>query len=197
MRRYLQPVILSAALSLLPVPISAKMKAAEPTAEPAPVVITGPVTYYVTPYQAVGAEQHFLQVLRSAKSDIKMNAYGFTDANACQSMCDRADAGVHVSVTMDATEAAGRAQKPLVKQLLQHHIEVLIGKSPVHGQLLHAKLAIIDGETAVFGSWNFSPSASQQFNDLCFTDDPNVAKMFAGYWQQIHDYVAEHPRQKR
>jgi len=157
--------------------------------EEPPVSLTDKITYYFTPFQAEEAEAAYLALLGSAEKTIRLNEYGFTDPDVCDVLVQAEKRGVDVQVTMDSTEAAGPAQKPMVNRLKHAGVTVLIGKSPVHSALLHAKFAVVDGSKVEWGSWNNSPSASQQFNTLSFVTDSKVATLFTEAWQKIADHL--------
>jgi phosphatidylserine/phosphatidylglycerophosphate/cardiolipin synthase-like enzyme len=153
------------------------------------VTLDEKVKFYFCPYQADQAESDILTMLASAHDSVIGNAYGFTDSAICDALVKDKATGVNVQLTMDATEAAGKAQKPLVKRLKDAGIEVLIGKSPVHNQLLHSKFFVVDGHQVEWGSLNYSPSGLQQFNTVSFADDPKLGALFAQYWTKIATYL--------
>lgn len=144
---------------------------------------------YFTPYQAVEAEAQFISMIDSAKRKIRVCAYGFTDPQVTDALIRAKKRGVDISVVMDATQAAGPHQKPLVDQLLKARIPVAIGKSAKHNQLIHAKFVVVDDRYVEDGSWNYSPSASDQDNFLNFDDDKQRAKEFSDFWQKVYDHV--------
>lgn len=170
--------------------ISTLFKSATASVPDTPLTATSEVTYYITPFQCDAAEKSFIDFINNQRTEIVGNAYGFTDPIACQALIDRKRAGVWIVLTMDSTEGASPHQAPLVTKLREAGIVVLEGKSPDSHQLLHAKLLIGDRKNVLCGSWNFSLSASHQFNDLIYiNNDEKVAGYFLDHWNQIYSYL--------
>jgi hypothetical protein len=156
----------------------------------APLKKTVSATFFCTPDQASGTENAWLTWIGAQKKVIHINAYGFTDPDTLTALLEAQKRGVDIKITMDSTEAATPHQALLVEKLKAAKIDLRIGKSPVKHALLHSKLAIGDNKSVILGSWNFSPSASQQFNDLIIVNDPVVARYYDGFWQEIYDHLA-------
>lgn len=154
-----------------------------------PLRKTVSATFYCTPDQGAEVESTWLGWIGKQKKTIHINAYGLTDADTATMLIDAQKRGVDVKLTMDSTEAATPKQSALVAKLKRDKIEVLVGKSPVRSQLLHAKLAIGDGKSVVLGSWNVSPSANEQFNDFLIVDDAAVARYYESFWQEIYAHL--------
>lgn len=158
--------------------------------EPEPITQSVSARFIATPFQQNLAEKTWLDWIVAQKQSIHLNAYGFTDQLTANALIAAKNRDVDVVLTMDSTEAGTKTQKRLVKELRSAAILVYIGKSPVRSQLLHAKLAIGDGKNVVLGSWNFSPSASEQFNDLVFIDNSeSVSAYYDSFWQNIRDHL--------
>jgi phosphatidylserine/phosphatidylglycerophosphate/cardiolipin synthase-like enzyme len=134
-------------------------------------------------------EDIVLTLIYSAQREIHGNAYGLTDPDFCDALIKAKQRGVDVIFTVDKTQAAGRTTKPLIKKMQAAGIEILIGKSPVKNQLLHLKSFEVDGKILEEGSWNYSPSASDQFNVVNITDDPDKVKAFTTAWNKIYNYL--------
>jgi phosphatidylserine/phosphatidylglycerophosphate/cardiolipin synthase-like enzyme len=121
-----------------------------------------------------------------------MAAYGFTDKAACDALIRARARGVDVALLMDATEASGRSQKPLVGLMRDAEIVIAIGKSPKRHQLLHAKFVVVDDLYVEDGSWNYSgQSACNQFNELNFCKSANRAKQFTSAWETMFQSIQE------
>jgi phosphatidylserine/phosphatidylglycerophosphate/cardiolipin synthase-like enzyme len=146
-------------------------------------------TFY-TPFDQGECEQAVIQVIDQAREEIKGNAYGLTDPQFVDALIAAKKRGVDVVFTVDATQAAGPHQRPLIQDMQMAGIDVQIGKSPKHGQLLHMKGFEVDQQIVEDGSWNFSPSASYQFNFVNLMYSPKRAQMFLQAWQQIYNHIA-------
>jgi phosphatidylserine/phosphatidylglycerophosphate/cardiolipin synthase-like enzyme len=144
---------------------------------------------FYCPFDKGLAESAVIALIDSAKQEIHGNAYGLTDPQFCDALIRAKVRGVEVVFTVDKTQAAGRAAKPLIKKMKNAGIEVLEGKSPVKNQLLHLKSFEVDKVTLEEGSWNYSPSASQQFNVVNISDSPMHVNMFIDNWNKIYKYL--------
>ena len=144
-----------------------------------------------TPYDNGNAEYYVLELIRYAKKSIHMCAYGFTDSQICDALCQMKYKGIDVQIVMDKTEANGVHQAPLVAQMQAQGIPVYIGKSAVKNQLIHAKFIVVDGKVVEDGSWNYSPSASQQDNFVNIIYSDERAKMFEDFFTKIKNHIQE------
>ena len=144
---------------------------------------------FYCPFDKGEAENQVIKLIDSAKTEIHGNAYGLTDPQFCDALIRAKARGVDVIFTVDATQAAGTYARPLIKKMKSSGIEVLVGKSPVKNQLLHLKSFEVDKTYLEDGSWNYSPSASQQFNVVVIQESPERVNMFLEAWQQIYNYL--------
>ena len=146
-------------------------------------------TFYC-PFDKGAAENAVVNLLNSAEKEIWGNAFGLTDPRFVDALIAAKQRGVEVVFTADSTQAAGPHEKPLVVELLKAGCDIQIGKSPVHSQLLHLKAFEIDGKVVEDGSWNFSPSASQQLNVVNIYNSPKRAAELKDVLHKIYDHVA-------
>ncbi|WP_257446527.1 phospholipase D-like domain-containing protein [Archangium lipolyticum] len=58
------------------------------------------------------------------------------------------------------------SEEPFVRTLLQAGDSVWVGTSPEAGQIMHVKSVVFDQKTVWDGSWNFTPSANYQANNI-------------------------------
>lgn len=149
------------------------------------------ITTYTTPYDSGTGEKAFLALIEKAKYKIRMIAYGYTDPDVNDALLAAKKRGVDIEVCMDSTQAAGGHQKPLVAELVKAKIPVWIGKSAVHDQLIHCKATIFDDDVVEAGSWNYSPSASQQDNFLDIIKSKQRAKLFDAFFEKIKAKIQE------
>ncbi len=144
---------------------------------------------FFTPYDGGNAELVVLHLIADSKMCIRMACYGFTDPVLCDALIEAHKRGVDVSIVMDATQAAGEHQKILVDKLREAGVSLAIGRSPVHSALLHAKFIVVDHMFVEYGSWNFSESASEQFNTVEIDCDQQRAEEFLNAWSLIHEHL--------
>ena len=63
--------------------------------------------------------------------------------------------------------------------------------------LMHHKVFIIDGQTVIFGSFNFSQNAETSNDEnLLIIDDPALAAQFTAEFARVYA-TAQHPPKKR
>lgn len=137
----------------------------------------------------------FLALLRAAKQSILISIYGFTLAAATDVLIAKHQAGVNVRVLFDHTQACGPSEKAQVARLEAAGVPHWIGTSPKAGQILHSKVTVVDGCLTETGSWNYSVSASKEFNTLVLAKDPQGAQKLTQYVETLIAWVEAHDPQ--
>lgn len=128
----------------------------------------------------------FLTFVGSAQKSLDINIYGFHLPALTATLIAKHQAGVRVSVILDHSQERGKAEAGEVQKLVEAGVPLLVGTSPVHGQILHSKFTVVDGVSVEHGSWNYSLSASQQSNDMHFVEE---APEYAAEYQRHHDRI--------
>ncbi len=155
-------------------------------------------TRLITPYaDGLSAFDAFLASSAQPGARLSTMIYGCTLQPFFDALIAAHRAGCDVRVIFDHTQAAGRAEAPQIERLMAAGLEdgkhFLIGTSPVHHQIVHLKATVIrtpDGRAVVEdGSWNYSVSASQQLNDLCFTESDALARYYEQAFDRLWDWV--------
>ena len=155
-------------------------------------------TRLITPYaDGLSAFDAFLASAAQPGARLSTMIYGCTLQPFFDALIAAHRAGCDVRVIFDHTQAAGRAEAPQIERLMAAGLEdgkhCLIGTSPVHHQIVHLKATVIrtpDGRAVVEdGSWNYSVSASQQLNDLCFTESDALARYYEQAFDRLWDWV--------
>lgn len=119
----------------------------------------------------------FLALIRAAEQSLLVSMYGEDDEDLTQAIIQHAqNPAVFVQVNLDKTQAAGRAEVPLVKQLEGcPATRVAVGTSR-YGKINHLKMAVIDGLYTLSGSTNWSGDGeSRQNNEATITMDRAIA----------------------
>ena len=157
-----------------------------------------PQTRLITPYaDGLAAFEAYLANSAQPGARLRTMIYGCTLQPFFDALIAAHRAGCDVRVIFDHTQAAGRAEAPQIERLMAAGLEdgkhFLIGTSPVHHQIVHLKATVIrtpDGRAVVEdGSWNYSVSASQQLNDLCFTESDALARYYEQAFDRLWDWV--------
>ena len=96
-------------------------------------------------------------VLSSATESLIVSMYGLDDPDLVAVIIQKAmDPKVYVQVNLDKTQAAGRAEVPLVAQLRAcPNTRVAVGMSASH-LINHVKMVVVDGLYTLTGSTNWS-----------------------------------------
>lgn len=134
----------------------------------------------------------FLAFVQSAQKSLDINIYGFHLPALTADLVAKHQAGVRVSLILDHSQEAGKAEQSEVQKLLDAGVPLLIGTSPVHGQILHSKFTVVDGVAVEHGSWNYSLSASQQSNDMHFVEDASYAAEYQRHHDRIRAFILMH-----
>jgi phosphatidylserine/phosphatidylglycerophosphate/cardiolipin synthase-like enzyme len=134
----------------------------------------------------------FLDFVGSAQKSIEINIYGFHLPKLTDILLAKHAAGVAVSIILDHSQEAGRAEGGEVARLVAAGVPLLIGTSPVHHQILHSKFTVVDGAQVEYGSWNYSLSASQQSNDMHFTEADGIAREYQRHHDRIRSWILLH-----
>ena len=159
---------------------------------------TAEQTRLITPYaDGLKAFEAFLAGAAAPGAKLRTMIYGCTLQPFFDALIAAHMAGCDVRVIFDHTQAAGRAEAPQIERLMAAGLKdgehFLIGTSPVHHQIVHLKATVIrtpDNKVTVEdGSWNYSVSASQQLNDLCFTESDALANYYEQAFERLWDWV--------
>ena len=117
-----------------------------------------------------------LGAIDSARASLDVAMYTLTDAAVVAAMESAHARGVRVRVLLDPSE---RPSDPSAASLRAHGVAVALYRSA--GEKLHAKAAIIDGSSVVFGSANWTVSGFQHNHelDIAIPGAPAVAAAFS------------------
>lgn len=136
--------------------------------------------------------EEYLAFVNSARQSVFILIYGMHLPLLTEALIAKHQAGVKVNIILDHSQSAGRAEAQEVQKLVDAGVPLLIGTSPVHGQILHTKATIIDENAVESGSWNYSLSASQQSNTLTFVHDADYARSYLDHWHRIRGFIILH-----
>jgi phosphatidylserine/phosphatidylglycerophosphate/cardiolipin synthase-like enzyme len=129
-----------------------------------------------------GCEQEVIDELAVARNTVDVQAYSFTSPGIAQALADAEARGVHVRAILDEKAAAEPGSK--ARFLASNNVPTwLDGVHPI----AHNKVMIIDGQTVITGSFNFTRQAenANAENLLVIHSDTDLA-------QQYEQNFAEH-----
>lgn len=120
-------------------------------------------------------------LLRGAEQSIEVLAYSFTADALAEAMLARARDGVAVRGVFDEGQATATGAE--FSRLEQSGLEVRLDRSD---GLLHHKLILIDGETVITGSYNFTRSAEEQNDEAVLVlHDAALAQQYLEEFERL------------
>ena len=131
-----------------------------------------------------GCTQAIVSDLHKAKTSILMQAYSFTSAPIAKALLEAHKRGVKVEVILDKSQLTEKYSS--VTFLYNSGIPTRIDAAHA---IAHNKVMIIDGETLITGSFNFTKAAEDKnAENLLVIRDRTLAARYVGNWK-VH---AEH-----
>lgn len=117
--------------------------------------------------------------LAKAKREVEVQAYSFTSAPIAKALVDAKERGVDVRVILDKSQKSERYSS--VTFLANAGIPVWIDDKVA---IAHNKVMIIDRETVVTGSFNFTRSAQERnAENLLILRDAELAGLYERNWR--------------
>lgn len=124
---------------------------------------------------------HIAARLEKAQTSIDFMAYAFTDDDLGQILRDRARAGVKVRGVFEKSGSETPYSEYAV--LKKAGLDVWQDGNPY---LMHHKVFILDGQTVILGSFNFSRNANESNDEnLLIVDDAGLAQAFAAEFERV------------
>jgi len=127
-----------------------------------------------------GCTEAIIRELNKAQSTILVQAYSFTSAPIAKALLNAHKRGVKVEVILDKSQ---RTQKySSATFLFNAGIPVKIDAKHA---IAHNKIMIIDGETVVTGSFNFTKAAEENnAENLLIIRDKKLAERYIKNWRE-------------
>ena len=130
--------------------------------------------------------------LQKAQRSIFVAVAWFTDRALFQALCQQALAGVSVEL-MVTNDAINFRENGLAFDELSRsggHVYI-IGTGEEGGTLMHNKFCVIDGQTVITGSFNWSYKARQNHENITIsTEAERLAEQFIAEFRQLRDRYA-------
>lgn len=135
-----------------------------------------------------GGREAVVNELKQAQKRIRFMTFSLTDAETGDTILDKAKAGVKVEGVFDRWLAAGKYS--LFNQFKSAKVDVLKDGNEA---LMHHKVIIIDDDTVITGSYNFSQNAEVNNNEA-FLIIEHARALNAAYSKEFDriDYAAKH-----
>ena len=133
------------------------------------------VENYFTAEEEVAAT--IARALARADEEILFMAFSFTNDEIGASLIERANSGVMVRGVFETV--GSETQYSYYSQLEKENIPTVDVRQDGNGRIMHHKVFIIDRETVVFGSFNFSDNAIDSNDEnLIIIHDPEFTSYF-------------------
>lgn len=139
------------------------------------------VENYFAPEDEVQAQ--VIAEIQSARSRIRFMAFVFTSDEIADAMLERAQAGVVVQGVIEDRNT-GQDYSEYERLRAEVH-DVLPDGNPY---IMHHKVIIIDDETVILGSYNFTASAEDRNDEnVLIIHDPEVAALFVEEFGRVYE----------
>jgi phosphatidylserine/phosphatidylglycerophosphate/cardiolipin synthase-like enzyme len=123
--------------------------------------------------------QSIVQSLAGAKRSIRAQAYSFTSAPIAKALLDAHKRGVQVQVILDKSQRSDKYSS--ADFLANQGVPVVIDANHA---IAHNKIIVIDGETVLSGSFNFTKAAqTTNAENLLIIRDPALAAQYTQNWE--------------
>ncbi len=133
-----------------------------------------------------GCTNAMINELNKAKDTVLIQAYSFTSAPIARAVLNAHKRKVRVEVVLDKSQ---KTQKYSSATFL-FNLGIPVKIDSAH-QIAHNKIIIIDGETVITGSFNFTKAAEESnAENLLVIRDKRLADLYTKNWQ-THDQHSE------
>jgi phosphatidylserine/phosphatidylglycerophosphate/cardiolipin synthase-like enzyme len=127
-----------------------------------------------------GCTEAIVRELNKSKSTILVQAYSFTSAPIAKALLNAHRRGVKVEVIMDKSQKTQKYSSATF--LFNAGIPV---KIDAQHAIAHNKVMVIDGETVITGSFNFTKAAEENnAENLLVIHDKKLAERYIKNWQE-------------
>jgi phosphatidylserine/phosphatidylglycerophosphate/cardiolipin synthase-like enzyme len=150
------------------------------TPNPSLTVEGVPLEIYFSPDDGVSAR--LVELIQGAQQSIQFLAYSFTSDDLANAILERAAAGVPVSGVFEASQVSSNQGGEYLR-MKNAGLDVRLDGNPRN---MHHKVILIDGQTIITGSYNFSKNA-ETINDenVVVIFDPAIAAEFLEEFNRI------------
>src|SRR5271157_6087975 len=131
-----------------------------------------------------GCTEAIVNQIGNAKSEILIQAYSFTSAPIAKALVNAHKKGIHVEIILDKSN---KSEKYSAGDFTAH-MGVTIYIDSRHA-IAHNKIIIIDRETVITGSFNFTKAAEEKnAENLLIIKSKELAKTYIENWNKHKDH---------
>jgi phosphatidylserine/phosphatidylglycerophosphate/cardiolipin synthase-like enzyme len=134
-----------------------------------------------------------IKAIGQAQKTIKVQAYSFTNADIAKALLDASKRGVQVRVVLDKSQETEKYTSATF--LVNSGVPVRIDDDFA---IAHNKIMILDEETVITGSFNFTKAAEERNaeNVLVIRGNKDLAKFYLQNWQWRWDASEAYKRKE-
>ena len=126
-----------------------------------------------------GCTEAAVSAIAGAKRSVLVQAYSFTSAPIAEALANAHKRGVNVQVILDKSNL--HEEYSAADSLIQAGIPTWIDSAHA---IAHNKVMVIDGETVITGSFNFTKAAEEHnAENLLIVHDAKLAARYVENWQ--------------
>ncbi len=160
---------------------------------PTPAASEDGIAVYFSPNG--GCTEAIIDQIGNAQETVLVQAYSFTSAPIAKALLDAHKRGVFVHVVLDSSQRTARYSSATFFR--NQGIPVLIDSEHA---IAHNKVMVIDGETIITGSFNFSKAAEERNTEnlLIITGKPRLTRAYLDNIREhfVHSEVYAGPAQE-
>lgn len=135
-----------------------------------------------------GATDAVVREIDRAKSEILVQAYSFTSKDIAKALVDAEKRGVHVEIILDKSN---RSAKYSAGDFTAH-MGIATYIDAEHA-IAHNKIMVIDRETVITGSFNFTKAAEEKnAENLLILKSKELAKTYIENWNKHRQHSEEY-----
>ena len=137
-----------------------------------------PAQVYFSPHG--GCTDAIVKEIGKAKSEILVQAYSFTSKEIAKALVDASKRGVHTEIILDKSN---KSQKYSAADFT-HNMGIPTFIDAQHA-IAHNKVMVIDKETVITGSFNFTKAAEEKnAENLLILKSKELAKQYIDNWNR-------------
>lgn len=130
-----------------------------------------------------GVERRIVELISGASQSIEMLAFSFTSDPIAAAILAKADEGLAIRIVLDFDQAYSNTGGEY-QNLLDAGLDVRLDGN---WEDMHHKVIVIDGETVITGSYNFSRSAAERNDEnVLVITDAALAGMYLGEFERVY-----------
>jgi phosphatidylserine/phosphatidylglycerophosphate/cardiolipin synthase-like enzyme len=148
-----------------------------------------PVKIYFSPRG--GCTDAIINAIEQAKAEIKVQAYSFTSAPIAKALLVARKRNVNVQIILDKSQK----KQSYSSYTFFHNQGIPVYVDSAHA-VAHNKIIIIDQETIITGSFNFTKAAEEKnAENLLIITSKDLAKIYIENWKNHFEHAEKYLRE--